>query len=188
MRASPIAALMAVAFLASCTTGTDGDGGVPHDRTTVLGTLLLFEDVWNNGDMNTYRDLLDEDAFTFYFDPMDVEHGLPESWGYADEITAVANLFNAIGEENVDAQLDLDGVVEPEQGVATCKVERIPYDVRVYDKKADPQPTEYLAIGRLDMELEYTDGVWVITKWWDRVSMPQPGICECSWGALKALY
>src|SRR4030042_1727753 len=129
MRALVFAALAVAALLLclSCTTGTDGDDGVPHDQTTVMGTLLLFVDVWNDCDIETYKGLLDEN-FTFYFDDMDVDGDIPTSWHYDEEIAAVGNLFDALGAENVDVQLDLDGVAGPAGGGVTYKVEGIPHE------------------------------------------------------------
>jgi hypothetical protein len=188
MRYLAIPIVVGLMVFVACVNTTGTGDGVPHDRTTVLGTLLLFEDVWNDGDMDTYKFLLDEDTFIFYFDDEDTGGGIPPSWGYNDEIDAVTNLFNALGAENVDVELDLDDVAEPEGDVDTYTVTDIPYDVSVYDDNADPEPTTYLASGRLDMELEYADGEWVITKWWDKVGSLLAGGCETTWGALKAEF
>ncbi|HUT97880.1 MAG TPA: hypothetical protein VM054_02235 [bacterium] len=179
-------AAAALLICLSCTTSTDGDGD-GYDTTTVLGVLNLFVDVWNDGDMDTYRVLLDEDEFTFYFDPQDVGggHDIPPSWGYTEEITAVTNLFNAVGAENVDVQLDLSEVTEPEEGVETYKVENIEYEVRVHVEEED---IIYPANAYLDMEFTKVDGRWVITEWWDKANMRLPGIEECTWGEIKALY
>ncbi|MCX7020873.1 MAG: hypothetical protein NTW26_01105 [bacterium] len=167
----------------SCSTGTDGDG-----NGTVLETLNKFMDVWNSGDVDAYESLLTDD-FTFYFDPRDVGyHDIPESWGLVDEMTAYNNLFDAVGAENVQVQLDLDGVTEPEEGAETYKVENIEYDVLVFDENADPEPIMYLATGLLDMELMKVDGEWVIINWWDKASLRLPGVEECTWGEIKALY
>jgi hypothetical protein len=189
MRALVFAALAAAALLLclSCTTGTDGEEGVPHDQTSVLGTLLLFVDVWNDCDIDTYKGLLDEDTFTFYFAPEDVEYGLPLSWEYTEEIEAVTKLFDALGAENVDVQLDLDGVTEPESEDGTYRVNGIPYEVRVYDEAAEPEPILYLAEGWLNMELKKVESEWVITIWWDIFSQRLLG-CEMSWGMIKASF
>ncbi len=101
---------------------------------------------------------------------------------------AVTNLFDYIGAENVDVELDLDDVAEPEGDVDTYTVRDIPYDVSLYDDNADPCPTMYLASGQLDMEFEYTDGGWVITKWWDKAGSLLAGVCETTWGAIKAEF
>ena len=172
--------LLALIGFLSCITGTGGEEGVPHDQNTVLGTLLLFEDVWNNGNMETYKVLLDEDTFIFYFAEEDY------SWAYDDEITAVTNLFDAVGPENVDVQLDLSEVTEPGEGVDTYKVEGVPYEVHVYVDEEFGGIT-YIARGDLDMELEKTENGWVITKWWDNASSRLLG-CETSWGAIKASF
>ncbi|HDR06323.1 MAG TPA: hypothetical protein ENN88_01690, partial [Candidatus Coatesbacteria bacterium] len=126
MRTLIFAALAVAALLLclSCTTTTEGDG---NGQNTILGKLHLFLDAWNSGDVGEYEDLLADD-FTFYFDPMDVDYGLPESWGYEEEIAAFASLFDAVGAENVIVQLYLDGVTEPEERVDTYKVEEILYD------------------------------------------------------------
>ena len=185
MRNNIILTVLALLVGLSCCTSTDGDGnGNDYDQTTVLGTLNLFLEVWNNGDLDTYEGLLDED-FTFYFDPWDVQdHGLPESWDYEAEITAYTNLFDAVGAENVDVQLDFSSVTEPEEGTETYKVEEIPYEVRVHVEEED---VIYIARGNLDMQLEKIGGVWVITDWWDRVTYLLLA-SETTWGAIKALY
>ncbi|HUT97879.1 MAG TPA: hypothetical protein VM054_02230 [bacterium] len=187
MRASVFAALAAVVFLVSCSTGTGGEEGVPHDQTTVLGTLNLFLDVWNDCDIDTYKGLLDEDTFTFYFDPSDMggEHDIPPSWGYTEEITAVTNLFEYVGAENIDVELDLEGVTEPEEDVVTYTARDIPYHVRVYVEAEEH--IIYLAVGLLDMELMYADGGWVITDWWDKVPY-RLLVAETTWGAIKACF
>ncbi len=186
MRGSCLAVLIAALFLMSCCAGTDGDGnGNDYDQTTVLGTLNLFLDVWNDGDVDTYENLLDEDTFTFYFDPWDIQdHGLPESWDYEAEITAFTNLFDAIGAENVDVQLDFSSVSEPEEGTDTYKVEGIPYIVRVQVEEED---IIYRAQAFLDLQLEKIDGDWVITDWWDRVTYLLLAD-ETTWGAIKAAF
>jgi hypothetical protein len=165
------AALMSVC--PSCFTGTgSGDEDQP-DRTTVLGTLNLFLDVWNSGDIVTYEDLLDGKDFTFYFDPADVGGDVPSFWGYDEEIEAYANLFAALGGGNVSAWLDLSGVTEPEGGADTCTVEGVPYLVLF-----NAGPDSYRAEARFDMTLAKSGGRWFITEWWDRVT----------WGAVKAMY
>ncbi len=188
MRFLTIPIVVGLMVFVACVNTTDTGDGVPHDQTTVLGTLLLFEDVWNNGDMLTYSVLLDEDTFTFFFATEDTGDDIPVSWGYTEEIMAVTNLFDAVGAENVDVALDLSEVEEPEGDADTYQVNGIPYDVRLYDENADPCPTMYRAVGRLDMELKWKDGEWVITVWWDKASSLLAGVCETSWGALKALY
>ncbi|MCX7020874.1 MAG: hypothetical protein NTW26_01110 [bacterium] len=180
--------LAALCFCLSCSTGTDGEDGVPHDQTTVMGTLLLFEDVWNDGDMDTYKVLLDE-GFTFYFDPQDVggDSDIPPSWGYTMEIMAVTNLFNAVGAENVDVDLDLSEVTEPEEGVNTYMVRDVPYEVCVYVEDEFDSIT-YIARGNLDLELKKVDDEWVIINWWDKASLRLPGVEETTWGAIKACF
>jgi hypothetical protein len=176
-----------VVFVA-CVNTTDTGDGVPHDQTTVLGTLYLFEDVWNNGELDTYKELLDEEDFTFYFDPEDTggEHDIPTTWGYGEEIQAYTNLFGAVGEENVDVELDLSEVTEPEEGAATCLIEEVPYEVRVHVEEGEYEMT-YIASAYLDVQLEKIADLWIITDWWDRVSWRLLG-CETSWGAIKACF
>jgi len=185
MRKNICLAITALLVCLSCCTSTDGDGnGNDYDQTTVLGTLNLFLDVWNDGDLDAYENLLDDD-FTFYFDPRDVQdHGLPESWDYEAEITAYTNLFDAIGPENVDVQLDLSGITEPEEGAETYLVEDVPYEVYVY---IEAESFDIEARGDLDMQLEKTDGQWVVTDWWDKVSSLLL-VEDTSWGAIKAEF
>jgi hypothetical protein len=175
---------MALFVCLSCCTGTDGDGN-GYDRTTVLGTLSLFEDVWNDGDVDTYESLLAED-FTFYFDPADVGGGwgIPPSWGYEEEIQAYTNLFDAVGEENVDVVLDFSEVTEPEEGVDTFKVEDVPYEVLVH---IEEEGLILPARAHLDMELTKVDGEWFITDWWDRVTYRLLAM-ETTWGEIKAFF
>ncbi len=182
MRGSRFVVLIAALFLLSCCMGTDP---VSHDQTTVLGTLHLFQDVWNDGDLDTYEGLLDEENFTFYFDPRDVDYGLPFSWGYEDEIEAYTNIFDAVGAENVDVQLDLDGVAEPEGDVETYSVIDILYEIDVY---VEEESVTYKGSGQLNMKLVKTGSQWVITLWWDIGGYRLPGVEETSWGAIKALY
>ncbi len=181
MRKNICLAVVALLICISCLTGTDGDGnGNDYDQTTVLGTLNLFLQVWNDGDVDAYENLLDED-FTFYFDSGDVDHGLPPFWGYVDEAAAYTGLFDTVGAGNISVWLDLSGVTEPEGGAETYQVQEISYLVRVIIGK-----DMYKAEGFLDMQLEKIDGDWVITKWWDRASFLLLGITETTWGAIKA--
>jgi hypothetical protein len=173
--------LAALCVCLSCSTVTDGDG-----NGTVLETLNKFMDVWNSGDVDVYESLLTDD-FTFYFDPWDVGGDIPFSWGFDEEITAFNNLFGAVGAENVDVTLDLEGITEPEEGAVTYKVEGIPYEVHVYDEAAEPEPIMYLAEGLLDMEFKKVDGEWVITKWWDKAPYRLLAM-ETSWGLIKAAF
>lgn len=186
MRYLAIPIVVGLMVFAACVNTTDPGDGVPHDQTTVMGTLLLFEDVWNDGDMDTYKVLLDEDTFTFFFYVEDTGDDIPISWDYTMEIMAVSKLFDEAGAENVDVALDLSEVEEPEGDVDTYTVTEIPYDVRLYDEKADPCPTMYRAVGHLDMELTWVDGEWIITKWWDNATSRLAGISNCTWGAIKA--
>jgi len=170
--------LAALCLCLSCSTGTDGDG-----NGTVLETLNKFMDVWNSGDVDVYESLLTDD-FTFYFDPWDVGGDIPFSWGFDEEITAFNNLFDAVGAENVDVELDLEGVTEPEEGAVTYTVENIPYTLHVTVPDDD---IIYLAQAHLNMELTMVDDEWVITEWWDRVSWRLLG-SETTWGAIKANF
>jgi hypothetical protein len=184
MRYLAMPIIIGLMVLFACINTTDTDDGVPHDQTTVMGTLLLFVDVWNDCDIDTYKGLLDEDAFTFYFDDSDMGGDIPPSWDYEMEIMAVTNLFDAVGPENIDVQLDLSGVTEPEEGAGTCKVENVPYKVVVHVEEED---YDYLAQEHLDMELARVDGEWIITDWWDIVNSRLLG-CETTWGAIKAEF
>lgn len=180
-------AVVALLVCLSCCTTTGGDGdGNGDEQATVLGTLNLFLQVWNDGDVDTYEGLLDEDDFTFYFDPSDVGGGggdIPISWGFDEEITAYTNLFDAVGDGNIDVELDFSDVTEPADGVDIYKVEEIPYSLRVVTE-------ELILLGEahLDIQLEKMDGEWFITDWWDRISWRLPCGEECSWGAIKAYY
>jgi hypothetical protein len=170
----------------SCTTATDGDeNGYEYDQTTVLGTLNLFVDVWNRCDIDTYEGLLDGDAFIFYFTPQDVGGDIPPSWGYEEEMNAVGNLFDTLGAANVDVQLDLSEVTEPEEGVDTYTVRDVPYEIIVY---VEDEYRTYLAQERLDMELTKVDGEWVITQWWDKLFSLLPGIECTTWGVIKWVF
>jgi len=165
----------------SCTTVTDGDGN-GYDQTTLLGTLNLFVDAWNSGEVEAYEDLLDE-GFTFHFDPADVGGywDIPPTWDYDAEMQAYTNLFDAVGPENVDVQLDLSEVTEPGEGVETYKAEDIPYEVWVHVEEED---MIYPANAHLDIELAKMDGEWVITEWWDRVTYRLLSM-ETTWGMIK---
>ncbi len=186
MRGSCLAVLIAALFLMSCCAGTDPGDNVPHDQDSVLGTLYLFEDVWNNGDLDTYEKLLDEESFTFYYDPWDVEdHDLPISWGYEEEIEVYTNIFDAVGDENVDVQLDLDGVAEPEGDVETYSVQNVPYEIDVY---VEEEGVTYTGRGYFNMQLDKTGGQWVITIWWEVGGYRLPGVEDTSWGAIKVMY
>ncbi len=161
----------------SCTTVTDGDGnGNDYDQTTVLGTLNLFLEVWNDGDLDTYENLLDEDDFTFYF--AEVE----DSWGYEEEILTYTALFDYAGEDNVSVELDLSGVSEPEDGAETCTITDVPYDIWV-----EIDDFTYRAQELLDLRLSKFDGEWIITDWWDKFDSKLLAWLG-SWGAIKAMF
>ncbi|MCX7020875.1 MAG: hypothetical protein NTW26_01115 [bacterium] len=187
MRASVLAALAAAALFVclSCLIGTgSGDGDQP-DQTTVLGTLNLFEDVWNDGDMDAYEGLLDEENFIFHFDPADVWGDIPPFWGYEEEIQTYKNLFSQVGVSNVSAQLDLSGIVEPEEEAVTCSLDNIAYLLYVEVPDLD---AVLKADGRLDLQLEKRGGEWVVTEWTDNSILHLPGIYEVSWGRLKGYF
>ncbi len=169
----------------SCLFGTDTGDGEQYDQTTVLGTLNLFIDVWNSGDVNAYEGLLDEESFTFYFDSADVWGDIPFSWGYDAEMRMYEKLFSQVGAANVSAQLDLSGVSEPGEGADTCALEDIAYLLYVCMPDLD---TVLKADGRLDLQLEKIGGAWVVTKWWDNANSRLAGICECTWGGLKGEF
>ncbi len=169
----------------SCLFGTDAGDVEQYDQTTVLGTLNLFVDVWNSGDANAYEGLLDEDIFTFYFDPADVWGDIPPFWKYNDEIEAFTNLFSRVGAANVSAQLDLSDVSEPESEADTCELNGIAYLLYVCMPDFD---TVLKADGRLDLQLEKIGGAWVVTDWTDHSILHLPGVYEISWGALKAEF
>lgn len=164
----------------SCCTGTDGNGN--GDQSTVLDTLNEFVEVWTSGDVDAYEDLLDEGSFTFYFDPSDVGGDIPVSWGFNEEITAYTNLFDAVGPENVEVQLELEDVTEPEEGTDTYMVRDIQYYVRI-----DTPEFIIIANAFLDLQLSKVNGEWFITDWWDKVtSLLLSG--ETSWGQIKACF
>jgi hypothetical protein len=177
-------AVAALLLCLSCTTGTDGDGN-GYDQTTVLGTLNMFTDVWNSGDVDAYEGLLDEENFTFHFDPADVWGDVPAFWGYDEEIQTYRNLFSQVGASNVSAQLDLSDVSEPEEGADTCALDDIPYLLYVYLPDLD---AVLKAVGRLDLQLEKHGGEWVVTDWSDFSIVRLPGIYEVSWGGLKGYF
>lgn len=169
----------------SCLFGTGNGDGEQYDQTTVLGTLNLFVDVWNSGDVNAYEGLLDEESFTFYFDSEDVWGDIPFSWGYDAEMRMYEKLFSQVGAANVSAQLDLAEVSEPESEAETCALEDIAYLLYVCMPDLD---TVLKANGRLDLRLEKIGGAWVVTEWTDKSIVHLPGIYETSWGGLKGEF
>jgi hypothetical protein len=153
-----IAAVLAL-ICVSCLFGTEGGNDDQPDRTTVLGTLNHF--------------------------PSDVGGDVPSSWGYDEEMGMFTNLATAVGGENVDVQLDLSEVTEPEEGSDTCSLNDIAYLMYVYLPEFDDV---LKAEGWLDLYLEKRDGGWIVTEWRDYSILHLPGVYETSWGGVKGYF
>lgn len=141
----------------------DGEFLPPTDPRSVVENIAWC---YNNADIDRYTLLLDDD-FTFYLDQDDVQDfGLPESWGYDEELRRTRLLFeNALAIE-LSLYLD-DGYEPPGETDSEYYVNGVGYSLFV---QVDDQG--YNAQGNADF-LTLRHGGWQgadrwwINKWWD---------------------
>lgn len=169
-------------LLAGCETVTGPEDEVESDQTTVEGAILTLEQCWDLADLDTYAGVF-TDGFIFYFDPQDVDQGLPPSWDLQDELDAAGNIFDNVGANNIELTLTMpDGFEEPEGD--TCTINGVAYDIRVTVPDDD---IIYAAQGMCNFSLEKTDGEWRFDEWYDLVGYRLLGGVYTSWGYIKAL-
>jgi hypothetical protein len=73
----------------------------------VLNNLELS---WDDMNLSRYQELFDPDNFVFFPNPDDVgKNGVPNQWGYAEEIQSAANMFSQAGgrEDNPVVHIDV---------------------------------------------------------------------------------
>lgn len=173
------------ALLAGCDTGTEAEAEdedeVESDLTTVEGAILTLQQCWELADIDAYAGIF-TDEFIFYFDPNDVDQGLPPSWDLQDELAAAELLFGYVGADSIELTLTLpDGFNEPDGD--TGVVNGAAYEIRVTVPDGD---YIYVAQGNCNFGLERSDGEWRFTTWYDLVSYRLLSGVETSWGAIKA--
>ncbi|MBD3371848.1 MAG: hypothetical protein GF403_03935 [Candidatus Coatesbacteria bacterium] len=178
-----IVSLLAIpVLLAGCDTVTEPEDQVESDLTTVEGAILTLEQCWDLADLDAYAGVF-TDEFIFYFDPQDVDHGLPPSWGLQDELDAAGNIFDIVGANNIELTLTMpDGFDEPEDD--TCTVNGVAYEIRVTHPDDD---IIYAAQGMCNFSLDRSDGEWRFTTWYDLVGYRLLGGMSTSWGQIKAM-
>lgn len=170
-------------LLAGCDTGTEPEDGVESDLTTVEGAILTLQQCWDLADLDTYAGIF-TDEFIFYFDPQDADQGLPPCWDLQDELDAAGNIFDNVGDNNIELTLTMpDGFEEPEGD--TCTVDGVAYDIRVTVPDDD---IIIVAQGMCSFSLDRSDGEWRFTTWYDLVGYRLLGGEEATWGEIKGLY
>jgi hypothetical protein len=119
-----------------------------HALTQRADVLHNLELAYNRRNVAKYEELLDP-SFTFFVAPGDVSQGLPEQWGWADEATIHARLFdnNYSGTALRCEKIMLDVLFE--DGVTWVEVEPL----------SSPGEKWYVAtvlyVFRFDMEWDY---------------------------------
>lgn len=159
-------------------TADDDDDGL---RSTVGAVLTELERAYDDGDLAGFTALFAEDlGFTYHFDDDDVDAGLPEQWGLAEELDSAANLFAAVAPADLYLRLDVPDYDDPEEDQFTTP--NINYDLRLNDDTGLIQ-----CQGVLVLELTRRGGEWFIVDWSD-FYFPQLTNVVQSWGAVKYEY
>ncbi|MBD3400826.1 MAG: hypothetical protein GF399_10935 [Candidatus Coatesbacteria bacterium] len=172
--------LTGIVFLGGCASPTadKDDEGL---RSTVGEVFTELERAYEDGDLAGFTTLFAEDlGFTYHFDDDDVDAGLPEQWGLAEELNSAANLFAAVAPADIYLRLDVPDYTAPEGDTFTSP--NVAYDLRINDDTGLVQ-----CQGILSVELNKNGGAWYIVDWRD-FYFPQLTKVAQSWGAVKYEY
>jgi len=178
-------------FIVSC--AHDPEKPIINDkalRATSWGQIPLFIEQAIEGKSIVLYDSLLADAFTFYFNPLDVAKNpdLDPSWEKKREMQSVAGLFADpnIGEISVDWTV---GSLS-DSPIAGCdgRVKLTDLEMKVPRKMADGIFDTLQVGGEFVLDLkempwldEYGNSVWKVMSWWER-SKPvklSPKVSKC---------
>lgn len=165
------------------------------------GVLEFLEVYYDDREALKFGTLLDS-AFTFYFDPSDVNDPstpTPQQWGSAEEIRAVSHMFygypNDDGFAIVDVDVDLAlanlnwvDTVPPDFPDEVWKSATVSYSFVI----AATHDLTYISVAGAKAEFtvrRQTDGTWRLVEWRDMVASSRNApIAEKSWGRVKHLF
>ncbi len=186
-----VLALLVSVSLLGCTKTPADPGDETPTQATVKGAIGVLEECYNAADFEVYRNLLNENDFTFYFEGYDPDDPLSATYNYVEDIDSTRNLFDHhdAGVLDIDLTLTIPEFDEPAVGTDTFTVEEVPYDLYV---TVPADNIIYYASHTCKFEFTRVDGKWLITKWWDVVSGYITGgsdeqSMECTWGSIKAM-
>lgn len=143
----------------------------PPGLDTPAGVVEYIEDAYNTRDIDAYKECLSPN-FTFYFDPNDVGQDvegfeIPASWGYDDEVSAVANMFYELYDINLSI------ASSPITGINPSEPEFEAFNIKINLLVMVDATNGYRAEGPVDFTFEsyYTEKgekLWRVKDWWDR--------------------
>jgi hypothetical protein len=171
-------------------------------QTSIANCLFNLKLSYNQRNEAKFNDLLDA-TYQYIFDPRDVgTHGIPESWGRADEIVSATNIFTA--QANADGYVcehislnfqsgsDVVSEVEPGWRKVTLTQITLLVDARHRD---NGDPLRYEVIGdQADIHFIQTDAIdqpsglriWKIIYWVDKPIGAKTATEHTTWGRIKA--
>lgn len=154
----------------------DGDSGDDLQWQEPSTPKIVLEDLewsYDNAEYYDKYENLIHDDFIFYFDPQDVDQGLPASWGKQDELDATKNLFENVGAANIELSLTLTDYQPPEDTDTEHIYNNVPYNLRVTMPDED---LIYVAQGhgnyttKIDGTLDNGLDRWWLVTWYDIVT------------------
>ncbi len=204
-----VAGLLLAALLAGCkdTTAPRRAEPIPIPSPSTPENLVKAIEVIYNDKLRTKDervtayDSLFAPTFRFFIQPVDQEHGLPESWGIATEIEAHEGMFKAQAEHRIYS-LTLSVVHDPARPLYPPEVGREGW-MEVFAASVNlrllSNPNDGLEVngaqGRFKMfQVPPPAGRWYIGEWVD-LPRPEPlrprgaaAVESSTWGSIKALF
>lgn len=149
----PLLLAILVTTISAC--GDDGTEPVPTPPNPVKNltqredVLFNIESAYNKRRIDWYAGVLDVN-FTFYLSAADVNHGLPASWGRADEIDIHAKMFDINSSMPVQSiYMDIrteDGLSWVESDSPLNPAEKWYTTTLYYDFKFEISPNTYIPV------------------------------------------
>jgi hypothetical protein len=181
-----LAALFAGA-LTSCILDPDQDSKPPEppkvnykDLTEEWHVLFNLELSYDEMNIDRYSELFDPDNFTFFPDPSDVgKDGVPNQWGYAEEIQSATNMFSQAGgrEDNPITSIDItlfdieeaqweDEINDIDFPGETLRKATVDYKFTI-DTVGDKTFVAPAVTPRAQFIVRNIDGKWKLVVWYD---------------------
>lgn len=173
-------------------------------QTSITNCLFNLQFSYTQRNVARFSSLFD-DGFIFVFDPLDVGwHGIPESWGRADEILSATHLLDSL--QNADGYVCesirlsfVAGAVVQNPAFATWKDVTLSQIVLLVDSRnqTTSDPLRYEVLGdQADLsfvqatETDPSSGlkIWKIIQWVDRPVGLKTGTEPTTWGQIKASW
>jgi hypothetical protein len=153
------------------------DPGVTPGLDSPAGVAALIQEAYMTRDLDLYKACLSPN-FTFYFDPNNIGEDvdgyiIPDSWGYDDEVDAIANMFD--NAYDIDLTIVTANIGKPDPSDEGFSAPNVAIDLLVM---VDPT-NGFQAEGPVDFDFESypnpedpSKKLWRVRKWWDRTWKP----------------